>query len=382
MRKCFVCMPLIDETKDIFAAIKATILDSLEGHWECVKANDASSPGVVDEKIVHEMLNADLVIAVIADPRHANPINPNVMYELGVAHSFRKSTIVIADSRIKLPFDIQSVESVQVDFSKPDVIAKVQAALQSSLKGSKFIDEIENRRTALNPITTQLSGTRIFIEDLPWIWGYCDVLKRERSAKTVWEITSDLYWAGEALFFASLTEAIRLRRKRYYMVENDPSVLKKVEDIKSELKDYGIPKNTVNEFVHFVAIDHNYFVLWPIAIVLYDANAPTRKGGIICEPMQSQVGDDFYDKEVRASFKQTAKPDDLGAFEQSLFDLDWTIRRKEATFDIALDGRVVEKLASSFTDIWNKKIVEEANEKTGDERSTLLNNWLIGGRSE
>ena len=382
MKKCFVCMPLIDELHDVFTAVKKTIHDFMGGQWECVKADDTRRPGMVDEKIAHELLNADLVIAVIADPRTTNPINPNVMYELGIAHSFRKSTIVVADSKAKLPFDIQSVETIQIDFSSPDSIDELQVALQHSLRDSKVIDELEKKRTPRNPLTTQMADTRIFIEDLPWIWGYSDVLKRERAAMTTWEITSDLYWPSERLFFATITESLRRRKKHYFMIKEDPGMLQKMGKIKNELQRRGFPKIVVDELIHFVAIDRKYFVLWPIAVVLYDADLPTQQGGIICEPMQPQVGGDPYDKMIRELFDQYGKPDDLTVFERSLSELPWTSRRKEATFDIALDGRVVEKLAISFTQIWNEKILEEAQNKTGDEKATLINNWLIGGRGE
>jgi hypothetical protein len=382
MKKCFVCMPLIAETQDLFSAIARKVIDSLGGQWTCVKANDTRRPGMIDEKVVFDLLNADLVIAVIADPREANPINPNVMYELGIAHSFRKHTIVIADIKNKLPFDIQSVETIQVDFSSPNALKELQKELQQSLEDSKVLAELEGKIKSRNPITTQLGDARIFIEDLPWIWGYCDVLKRERAATAVWEITRDLFWAGEPLFFSSIKEAVRMRRKHYFMVEDHPDVIQKVGDIRTELQQDGFSKNSINDFVHFVAIEAKYFVLWPIAIVLYDASLPTRKGGIICEPMQPLVGNDIYDEEIRLLFEQYGKPDDLATFEKSLSELAWTKRRQEATFDISLDGRVVEKLSLAFKQIWNEKILEEVQKLSGDEKSTLLNTWVIGGVSE
>jgi len=383
MKKCFVCMPLITETRDLYYAIERQVKDSLRGQWDCVKADDTRRPGMIDEKIVQELLNSDLAIAVIADPREANPINPNVMYELGIAHSFRKPTIVVADVRSKLPFDIQSVETIQIDFASQDALKDLQNALKQTLADPKVISELEGKGTpARNPLTTQLSNKRIFIEDLPWVWGYRDVLRRERAATTVWEITRDLFWAGEPLFFGTIKEAIRLRRKHYYMVENDPEILQKVEDIKYELQEEGFSKNNIDELIHFVAIERRYFVLWPISVVLYDASLPTRKGGIICEPMQPLVGDDPYDTKIRGLFKQYAMQDDLGAFENSLFDMPWTETRDEATFDISLDGRVVEKLATSFKQIWNEKILEEVQNKSGGEKSNLLNTWIIGGVSQ
>lgn len=383
MKNCFVCMPLIEELKDIFTAIEDTIYRCLgKPQWDCVKADDTRRPGMVDEKIVYGLLNADLVIAVIADIRES-PVNPNVMYELGIAHSFRKSTIVVADLKNGLPFDIQSVETIQIDFSNRERRSEdLKSALQRSLRDSKVLDELGKKRIPRNPITTQLIDAHIFIEDLPWVWGYSDVLRRERAAKTTWEITSDLFWPGEPLFFATIAEAFRLRKKHYFMVKNDPGILRKAENLKNELLERGFSKATIDDLIHFVAIDRKYFVLWPIAVVLYDANLPTRQGGIICEPMQSQVGNDPYDETVRDLFEQIGEPDDLTVFERSLFELPWTSRKKEATFDISLDGRVVEKLATSFAEIWDEKIREEAETKIGDEKSTLLNNWLIGGQSE
>jgi len=382
MKKCFVCMPLIKEFQDVYSAIAREIQNALGGQWECAKADDATQPGVVAEKIVCSLLNSDLVIAVVADLREANSINPNVMYELGIAHSFRKPTIVVACVGSELPFNIRSMETIQIDFSSPTLHTDLQRLLQRSLRNPQVVEDLEKRRIPSNPVTSQLKGTRIFVEDLPWLWGYCEVLKREREAEMVWEITRDLFWPREALFFESIKEAIRKRRKHYFMVENDEGVLHRVKAIKTELH-REFPRADVDELLHFVAIDKSYFVLWPIAIVLYDADSVKKgKGGIICEPMQSQVADDGYDTIIRNLFEQQDRPDDLAAFEKSVLALDWTMRRQEATFDIALNGWVVDKLATSFTRIWNEKILEEAQTKTGDERTALLNRWYIGGASE
>jgi hypothetical protein len=382
MRDCFVCMPLIKEFQDVYSAIAKEIQEALGGQWKCSRADETSQPGMAAEKVIRSLLNSHLVIAVVADLREANSINPNVMYELGIAHSFRKPTIVVADKENELPFDIRPMETIQIDFSSPTFHADLQRLLQRALRSPQVVENLEKRRIASNPITSQLKGTRIFVEDLPWLWGYCEVLKREREAEVVWEITRDLFWPREALFFESIKEAIRKRRKHYFMVENDEGVLHRVKAIKNELH-REFPKADVTELLHFVAIDKNYFVLWPIAIVLYDADSVKKgRGGIICEPMQSQVGDDKYDAVIRDLFEQQDRAGDLVAFEKSVLALDWTIRRQEATFDIALDDRVVDKLATSFVKIWNEKILEESQTKTGDERAALLNNWLIGGLSE
>jgi hypothetical protein len=320
------------------------------------------------DKVISSVLNSDLIIAVVADPREGNAINPNVMYELGLAHSFRKPTVIVSDVNSDLPFNIRPLEVVQVDFSSPDLLPALREQLQRTLRDRELLDSLDGRRIPGNPITSQLRDARVFIEDLPWLWGYCEV----------WEITRDLFWAGQRPFFLSILEAMRTGRRHYFMIEDDERVLQKVKQIRHELEGQ-VPRVEIDKLLHFVAIDRQYFVLWPIAVVLYDADLATRRGGIICEPMESRVGGDEFDESVKRLLVQHGKADNLDDFERRLLDLDWTERRQESTFDISLDGRVVDELATSFTRIWNEKILEEAQKKSGDEKSLLLSTWLIGG---
>lgn len=388
MRTCFVLMPLFDEFQEVFdAAIRPEINNAFGDHCRCCKADDVRRPGMVAEKIVQDLLNSDLVIAVAADPRRANSPNPNVMYELGIAHSFRKPTVLVADSETELPFDLRAVETIQLDFARfsdesrrAGFLADLRNQLRLTLKDPEILDLTEKRHRPRNPVTTQLSGTQIFIEDLPWLMGYCEVLSRERQARTVWEITRDLFWPSEPLFFESLRVAIGERKKHYFLVPNEEGVLRKAEAIKKELQEY-LPKDEIDKHLRFVALESRYFLLWPIDIVLYDADYARGRGGIICEPMMSEIGGDTWDQEIRKTFGEYARSGDLDGFQRHLNDLEWTERRREATFDIRLDGRVVDALATTFTRLWNEKIREEAGQKVNEkERSALEEAWLIGGR--
>ena len=52
--------------------------------------------------IIEPIYKADVVIADLTG------LNPNVMYELGIAHTFNKKTIIITkDDLSKLPFDLK-----------------------------------------------------------------------------------------------------------------------------------------------------------------------------------------------------------------------------------------------------------------------------------
>lgn len=387
MRNCFVCMPLIDEYKSIYDnAILPEVKDAPGGPWNCAKADDQRQPGMVTEKVVSHILNADLIIAVAADPRQGNTINPNVMYELGIAHSFRKPTLVIADINNGLPFDLHALETIQVNFDRykdesqqAEFLFELRRTLRVSLKSPVILDDFERKRIPRNPVTTQLSGSHIFIEDLPWLMGYCEVLKREREAKTIWEITRDLFWPGEPLFFENLRTSLRDDKKHYFLIPDEEGVIRKADAIKNELREY-LPPHEIERNLRFVAIETKYFALWPIAVVLYDADLARGRGGVICEPMEGLVGQDSYDDFIRELFAQYSRNGDWEGFQQHLGGLDWIRRRQESTFDVRLDGRVVDALATSFARIWNERIREEARQKTNEkEQTTLLDNWLIKG---
>lgn len=385
MKSCFVLMPLIDELRPVYDdAIYPIIQDVFKGECQCGKADDQRRPGMVTEKIVFSLLNADFVIAVTADPREANCINPNVMYELGIAHSFRKPTIVVSDCTDSMPFDLRAVETIQLDFARfrneaqrPAFLAELRRSLQAALKTPEVLDDLR-RRIPRNPITTQLGGTRIFVEDLPWLLGYSEVLKLDREAKTIWEITRDLFWPAETLFFASLKRSLQNGRKHYFMVPAEDGVRRKAETIKNQLRQDDISDDEIERLLRFVAIDPRHFVLWPLTIVLYDADLATCRAGIICEPMTDQVGNDANDGEFRKRFDEHVKSG--GCLDTFVVELDWIERRREATFDIALESRVVESLATAFAKIWNEKILEDIGKAASEQEAALLNTWLIGVR--
>jgi len=383
---CFVIMPLTDEMKPLYdegivPAVKSVFSDL----WECIKADDQRKPGMVTGKIVNSLLNADVVIAVIADMRK-NPINANVMYELGVAHSFRKPTIVVADKLKGLPFDLKDIESILVDIKKilnkdscriemPKFRDTIQAALKPFADILKKNSDLPSTR---NPVSINLTDYRIFIEDLPWLWGYKDVFEREYNAKTVWEITPDLFWPTEVVFFESVKEGIRRKRKHYFLVPKNEEVMQKAGSIVNQLKEEGLPEDEITDHLKFTTIEGEFFELLPIPVVLYDANLATLRDGIICEPMQSEVGHDAWDETMRKRFADRKEYKELRHFLEYLKNLDWIEKRQETTFDIRLDRRTVDYLAIAFRRLWNEKINQEAETVTDQaDRDAFKNTWLI-----
>ncbi len=73
---------------------------------KCVRGDETQASGEILPHIVRLMLEAKIVIANITSR------NPNVFYELGLAHALDKPTILIASTLEDVPFDVQSKRTI------------------------------------------------------------------------------------------------------------------------------------------------------------------------------------------------------------------------------------------------------------------------------
>jgi nucleoside 2-deoxyribosyltransferase len=121
---CFVLMPLHDPYTSIFenhikpVASKCGLIAK--------KADDITSNKPIMEDVWNHLNQARIVIADLTDS------NPNVFYELGIAHTLGKEVIMIAQHVTKLPFDVGHVR--YIDYVYPSQIEKFEARLEDTIK--------------------------------------------------------------------------------------------------------------------------------------------------------------------------------------------------------------------------------------------------------
>jgi hypothetical protein len=97
-KKCFVLMPFEDKLKEIYTEVYKTTCS--ENDIDCWRVDEISRPGSITRDIVEGILDAEIIIADLTAK------NPNVFYELGIAHSTGNKTIMTAQSKEDVPFDI------------------------------------------------------------------------------------------------------------------------------------------------------------------------------------------------------------------------------------------------------------------------------------
>lgn len=72
-------------------------------NFDCFRSDEPVTPGLILKQIVEMILEAQIIIALI-DGR-----NPNVFYEIGIAHALGKNVILVSDyNDSQIPFDLRS----------------------------------------------------------------------------------------------------------------------------------------------------------------------------------------------------------------------------------------------------------------------------------
>jgi len=88
----FILKPVVEEGRDM----------------TLVRADLIKTPGQVTAQIIQNIVQCDVLIADVTGR------NANVYYELGVAHSFRKPVVILADHASSLTFDTHNERIIEI----------------------------------------------------------------------------------------------------------------------------------------------------------------------------------------------------------------------------------------------------------------------------
>jgi len=100
----FVILPFTDTFMEIFNTSVATVTKSLG--YTTKHAGEVFSQNSINQDIWSLIYNCKLVIADCTGQ------NPNVFYELGIAHTMGKPTIMITQNVADLPFDVKDKRAI------------------------------------------------------------------------------------------------------------------------------------------------------------------------------------------------------------------------------------------------------------------------------
>lgn len=98
--KCLVLMPFAEDRKKYY--VHAIRPAAEAAGFDCHRADDNFENGAIVAQIIQDIFNDDVIVADISDQ------NPNVLYELGIAHAVGNKTIIICEAGQDIPFNLNA----------------------------------------------------------------------------------------------------------------------------------------------------------------------------------------------------------------------------------------------------------------------------------
>ncbi len=120
----FVAMQFSDPYDEVYRDAIRPLVEEIG--YEPFRVDEKAGPGIILNDIWSHITEASVVIAEVSEP------NPNVYYEIGVAHALQKPTVLLATRSTKLPFDLGPHRCIFYDNTIPGR-ARLLDALRRSL---------------------------------------------------------------------------------------------------------------------------------------------------------------------------------------------------------------------------------------------------------
>lgn len=128
---CFFIMPFAEK----FDIVYGTIKNGLQDNYICKRVDEVSGSIPIINKILVGILKAQFIIVDLSES------NPNVFYELGIAHTFKdaQNIFLIKNKDSKVPFDITHLTYIEYDI---DNLKYVVAQLKKAISDNKAFSDL------------------------------------------------------------------------------------------------------------------------------------------------------------------------------------------------------------------------------------------------
>lgn len=131
----FVAMCFDKRLEHVYFKVVKPVLENYG--FVCTRADELTLSGVIMEQVQEEIEKSDLILCDLTYE------NPNVFYELGMAHLLRKNTIMISQTAANLPFDVQHWRIMPYEDTKIGLLDfrdKLFEILKKSFPGGRMRD--------------------------------------------------------------------------------------------------------------------------------------------------------------------------------------------------------------------------------------------------
>ena len=92
------------------------------------RADEDTDPGAITPRMINAIMTADLLVIDLTDQ------NPNVFYEMAIAHGYHKPCVHIITEAQKVPFDVKDMNTVPYTLTDPDKLESAVTKLRMYAK--------------------------------------------------------------------------------------------------------------------------------------------------------------------------------------------------------------------------------------------------------
>lgn len=165
---CFVIMPFGGWLDTYYEEIYAPAIEAAS--MKATRADDLYRPGNIVNDIWNYTKSADIILADLTSK------NPNVFYELGLAHAITKPAVLITASIEDIPFDLRSLRVLVYDKNLhnwgEELRNKITKALIETLKSPgdailpTFLETTKSKRIEVSPKEKDILELRSELDSL------------------------------------------------------------------------------------------------------------------------------------------------------------------------------------------------------------------------
>ena len=203
---CFVICPIGDEgtqtRRQSDCLLEYILKPALEGteYSAPIRIDIADKPNHITTEIIKRLIDADLVICDLSKS------NPNVFYELGIRHAYRKPCIVLADWVDSIPFDLTGMNIIKYQYDDP-------ISHRTSIQRVKQQIEAFGDGPVSNPVSVALGFSRLSEEgdDTKMLLAALNDRVETLEARTSTNDRSD--------FYDHMRASISERQRKYRVIE-------------------------------------------------------------------------------------------------------------------------------------------------------------------
>lgn len=166
--KCFIIMPFGGWFDKYYFEIYVPAIEA--AGLEAKRADDLYRPGNIVNDIWNYTKDATVILADLTNK------NPNVFYELGLAHAITKPAVLITASMDDVPFDLRSLRVIEYDKNSPkwgEILQdKITKALLETMKNPEdaipptFLEVAKGEKLKVSPEEKEILELRKEMDSL------------------------------------------------------------------------------------------------------------------------------------------------------------------------------------------------------------------------